>query len=100
MATNQFAKRFNEQPCSSACTSGFTTHVESRSPPKSGRIIPPTACFDVIFLRKFSLRLTSLHDAGFLPLPVTVFLYFALVVLFLAGGDADLHFDPALGEIH
>ena len=45
-------------------------------------------------------RLTMLHDAGFLPRPIAVFLYPSFVVLPLSFGQPDFYLGPASRPIH
>src|SRR5512139_1687491 len=76
---------FSERHCSSVRTSRFTTHVETGRPQRAceGYLswAPRTA---------FKRASTPAHDAGLVPLPVSVFFRGALVVLLLALGQADL----------
>jgi len=78
-----------EVRCSSACTSGFDTHVECRVAPCVGRYLRPLRAY---FGSPTIITLAGLEDALLFALPVALFGVGSFVMKFLALGQPDLEF--------
>src|SRR5215471_20466360 len=92
---------FHEGICTSACTSGFATHVETISPPSANVSVGPHSDVARDPLRSWLSELVqpTPKDPGLVAIPIALFFGGSFVVLLLSFRETDGELRAAFAPI-